>query len=74
MNGIARPKTYLLTSYLAQLVNIALYTFLLLFAESGILGKFIHYLEIKLYGDSDINYAPSASPERNNEQNLNNNN
>ena len=74
MNGIARPKTYLLTSYLAQLVNIALYTFLLLFAESGILGKFIHYLEIKLYGDNDIHYAPSSSPDINNEQNLNNNN
>ena len=38
------------TSYIAQCLNFIFYSLLLLFAETGTLGKLIHWMEVKLYG------------------------
>ena len=42
------PSDYLFTSYLAQLINFCNYTLILILSESGYLGRFFHYLKVKL--------------------------
>ena len=54
--GFGRPLQYLYTSYIAQAVNFIVYTALLILAESGILGRMVHNIELKLYGGKD-NYT-----------------
>ena len=48
INGFYRPKYYLYTSFMAQAVNFVVYTLLLIFAESGLLGKIIHRFQLCL--------------------------
>ena len=74
------PEEYLATSYIAQLLNIVFYTLLLLLAESGLLGSFIHCLHQICYADKDVKTQPlgpimPASPVLVNDinQNVNNN-
>ena len=45
-----KPKDYLLTSYIAQIVNLFIYSILLILAESGLLGRLIHSIKLKLFG------------------------
>ena len=47
---LGRPSQFLYTSYIAQGLNFIFYTLLLMFAETGTLGKLIHWMEVKLYG------------------------
>ena len=54
--GFSRPKYYLYTSYIAQLLNFVIYTSLLILAETGILSRLIHKIELKIYGGEN-NYA-----------------
>ena len=54
--GFGRPLEYLYTSYIAQLINFVVYTVLLVLAESGIMGRLIHRIELMLYGGKD-NYT-----------------
>ena len=46
INGFYRPKLYLYTNFIAQAVNFVVYSLLLIVAESGFLGKIIHYIEL----------------------------
>ena len=48
ISGFYRPKYYLYTSFIAQACNFVLYTLLLIFAESGVLGKLIHGFQMFL--------------------------
>ena len=71
MMGFYRPEKYLYTSFIAQVVNLVIYTTLLFLAESGILEKIIHFIQINLF-DSNSNYVFSqerASEEFNNNMN-----
>ena len=61
LSGIKRPEIYLYTSYICQLINIVFYTLLLILAESGLLGKLIHCINLKCSSDADINIASMAS-------------
>ena len=70
--GFKRPEIYLYTSYIAQGLNIVLYSILLIIAESGLLGKVIHSFENSCYGDKDIKTAPII-PVQNNNIKTNNN-
>ena len=54
--GFQRPKIYLYTSFIAQGVNLIIYSLLLIFAESGILGKIIHRIQLKIF-ESKNNYV-----------------
>ena len=49
------PEEYLMTSYIAQLINIVFYSLLLLLAESGLLGDFIHYMHQICYANKEVN-------------------
>ena len=51
--GLERPNKYLFTSYIAQGLNFAFYTLLLMLAETGILEKLVHCIEVKLYGNNN---------------------
>ena len=51
--GFGTPTEYLITSYIAQAINFVFYSILLMIAENGILGKFIHKIELLLYGNKD---------------------
>ena len=71
--GFKRPEKYLYTSYIAQLIILVFYSLLLILAESGLLSKFINYLENKLYGED--NNVPIENLQNNQIQiNQNNNN
>ena len=54
-----RPEIYLASSYIAQGLNIVLYTLLLILAESGLLGKLIHAFHQYCYADEDIKTVPA---------------
>ena len=54
--GFHRPEKYLYTSFIAQIVNLVIYTALLFLAESGILEKIIHSIQVMLF-DSKDNYV-----------------
>ena len=60
IGGLKRPEVYLLTSFISQIINVVVYTLLLAFAESGLLGKLIHAMEIGMYGENDLKTAPLA--------------
>ena len=72
LGGFKRPEIYLLTSFITQAINVAVYTFLLAFAESGLLGKLIHAMEICMYGEEDLKTAPLAPIAPKNSDNINN--
>jgi len=65
------PKVYLFTSYLVQLYNFIFYSLLLLFHESGYLGRIIHFFKVKLFLSND-NYI--FSEEKMSEDFVNSNN
>ena len=46
IHGFYRPKYYLYTNYIAQAVNFVFYSLLLVLAESGLLGKAIHSIQL----------------------------
>ena len=73
INGLKRPEIYLVSNYIAQAINIVLYTLLLVLAESGLLGKLIHHFELDCYADNDIKTVP-VIPGQNNIINENDNN
>ena len=50
LSEFKRPSKYLFGSYLFQLLNFIFYTLLLIFAESGFLGKLIHNLHLCILG------------------------
>ena len=64
--GFKRPEKYLYTSYIAQILNIVLYSLLLILAESGILNKIIAFFEKKLYSEKDIDKVDIMSIQNNN--------
>ena len=72
IGGFKRPEIYLLTSYIAQGINLAFYSLLLILAESGLLGKLIHIIRLKFYAEEDIKHVPMApvSPINNQQNNL----
>ena len=68
--GFGRPEEYLYTSFIAQGMNIIIYTLLLILAESGVLGRLIHRIELKLYSKKNISFG---QPEISEEMSANNN-
>ena len=54
---IGYPSEYIFTNYIAQLINLIIYGFLLFIAETGILGKMIHNFELLLYARREDNYV-----------------
>ena len=48
IHGFYRPKYYLYTNFIAQFVNFVVYSILLILAESGLLSKVIHNIELFL--------------------------
>ena len=71
IHGFYRPKYYLYTNLLAQAVNFVIYSLLLIFAESGLLGKIIHKFQLILFGSGN-NYV--FSKEKASEEFISNNN
>ena len=69
--GFSRPQYYLYTSYIAQCLNFALYTLLLMFVETGALGKVVHWIELKFFGQKN-NYI--FGKQEGSENNINYNN
>ena len=67
--GLEHAPIYLYTSYIAQILNLILYSLLLIFAESGLLEKIIHVIKLKLYGNKN-NYIFGKLDD----SNINNNN
>ena len=68
--GFKRPEKYLLTSYIAQILNIVFYSLLLLLAESGLINKLINLFEKIFYYENDINKVDIIPIQENN---INNN-
>ena len=64
--GFGRPKDYLITSYIAQLLNLIIYSLLLVLAESGILGKLIHNIELRIYAKKEIVFGQPQEEDLNN--------
>ena len=56
IHGFYRPRYYLYTNFIAQLVNFVVYTLLLILAESGLLSKVIHKIQLFLMS-SEKNYV-----------------
>ena len=52
--GFKRPEKYLYSSYIAQLLNIAFYSLLLILAESGLLSKLSGCFQHLCYDEKDI--------------------
>ena len=71
IHGFYRPKYYLYTSFIAQAVNFVVYSLLLLLAESGLLEKFIHNIQL-FFINSGNNYV--FSEEKASEEFISNNN
>ena len=72
--GFKRPEVYLISSYIAQGLNIVVYTLLLILAESGLLGKIIHAFHQCCFADNDIKTVPMLGiPTQTNYANMNNN-
>ena len=70
--GLSKPSVYLFTSYIVQGLNFIFYTLLLVLAESGILGKLIHNIELKIYGKKDnYEFGKEEAPEEFDELNSN---
>jgi ABC-type multidrug transport system ATPase subunit len=51
--NIDTPSAYLITSYIAQLLNLLLYTLLLISCETGFLQKIIHFIQLRLFGGKE---------------------
>ena len=71
--GFGRPKEYLITSYIAQAINLVIYSLLLVLAESGILGKLIHNIELKLFAKKDNYILNQENDQKDFEENSINN-
>ena len=48
---IYRPKEYILTSLMAQCINLVFYLGVMILFESGILDVFFNYLKVKLMNE-----------------------
>ena len=46
VHGFYRPKLYLYTNFIAQAINFAIYSLLLIIVESGIFSKIMHYIKL----------------------------
>ena len=68
--GFKRPEKYLVSSYIAQLLNIVFYSLLLILAESGLLNKFIIYLQNIFYAEKDINKVDIIPIKNNNNEDI----
>ena len=71
ISGFYRPEKYLYTSYIAQIINMIIYTSLLILAETGLLAKFIHNIEMKLYGNKTYQFGQSQASDELSMNNLN---
>ena len=70
--GLSKPKVYLLTSYIVQGLNFIFYTLLLILAESGVLGRLIHNLQLLLFRKKDnYEFGKEEAPEEFDEHNSN---
>jgi ABC-type multidrug transport system fused ATPase/permease subunit len=56
IHGFNRPKIYLFTSFMAQAVNFVVYSLLLILAESGLLERVIHSIQL-FFINSSNNYV-----------------
>ena len=62
--GFYRPEIYLVSGYIAQAMNIIIYTLLLILCETGIFGKLIHCMH-QSYADPDIKMVPVLQEQEN---------
>ena len=70
--GMSSPTDYLYTSYIAQVLNFIFYTLLLVLAESGVLGKLIHKIQLLLFMKKDnYEFGKEEAPEEYDENNMN---
>ena len=61
--GLSRPQKYLYGSYIAQFLNFFVYTSLLILAESGLLQRLIHNLQLKLFSKNEILFSQEQASE-----------
>ena len=61
--NMPRPMIFIYTSYIAQAINLVFYTFLLVIAESGILGKLIHKIVLLLCSRKTVNFSREVAPD-----------
>ena len=61
--GFSRPHKYLYGSYIAQSLNFFVYTSLLILAESGLLQRLIHNLQLKLFDKKGIVFSQEQASE-----------
>ena len=57
------PKEYLYTSYIAQILNFIIFTLLLIFAETGLLQRLIHSIELKIFGNKEYVFGKIETSE-----------
>ena len=57
------PKEYLYTSYIAQILNFIIFTLLLIFAETGLLYRLIHCIELKIFGNKEYVFGKIEASE-----------
>ncbi len=70
--GLSKPRVYLFTSYIVQGLNFIFYTLLLILAESGVLGRLIHNLQLLLFRKKDnYEFGKEEAPEEFDEHNSN---
>ena len=66
---LKRPEKVLVTSYIAQLINIIFYSLLLILIESGLLGKLSFFCKKKFYFEKDLNKVEIIPINNNSEKN-----
>ena len=60
---IYRPKIYILTNLMIQLINLVFYLGLLILIESGLLNKCLNNLKVKLIRENNVTFSnPQPSP------------
>ena len=71
-SSFGTPKEYLFTSYIAQILNFIIYTLLLIFAETGLLQKLIHSIELLIFGNKEYVFGKIEESEefKNNNYNI----
>ena len=60
---VYRPKVYLLTSLMIQIINFIFYSCLLILFESGILRKLFNNLKVKLSREDNITFSNPQIPQ-----------
>ena len=71
-SSFGTPKEYLFTCYIAQILNFVIYTLLLIFAETGLLQKLIHSIELLIFGNKEYVFGKIEESEefKNNNYNI----